>query len=184
MSINCIDSKLLWEVDPKLPPNILKELTQQVLNNPDFVTSTMSDQVIHTDIRKSTNSWLYSDHWIAGVIYNLFASANQAFFHYNLDHFGDGIQITVYEEGDFFNWHTDGYTSDAYDERKLSISLLLTDDYEGGELEFELKPQMYIKKPKAGSAIIFPSWLPHRVKPIKSGKRVSLVAWMNGPVFR
>ena len=72
-------------------------------------------------------------------------------------------------------------------ERKLSISLLLSDpdEYEGGELEFRYYDKNYaFVKPDAGTGVIFPSWLPHRVHPVKSGIRRSLVAWMDGPLFK
>ena len=195
--VNSFDQKLAYEIDPQLTPLLLQELIKQVKENPNtpFTDSRMSDDSIHTDIRKSKQSWFYTDHWIGGVIYNLFVNANESFFHYDLNYFGDGIQVTIYKEGDFFDWHTDGFPRYANDERKLSISLLLTDDYEGGELEFDFKrsalqkngqknPSRFSFKPKAGTAIIFPAWLPHRVKPVTSGERICLVAWQYGPVFK
>ena len=72
-------------------------------------------------------------------------------------------------------------------ERKLSISLLLSepDEYEGGELQFSYYHKNHgTVKPPAGTGIIFPAWLPHRVKPVKSGIRRSLVGWMDGPLFK
>jgi PKHD-type hydroxylase len=35
-----------------------------------------------------------------------------------------------------------------------------------------------------GTLVAFPSYLLHRVTPITSGTRKSLVAWVSGPVFR
>jgi PKHD-type hydroxylase len=37
---------------------------------------------------------------------------------------------------------------------------------------------------KKGRLIIFPSYLLHKVTPIKSGTRRSLVTWVNGPHFK
>ena len=34
-----------------------------------------------------------------------------------------------------------------------------------------------------GQGVIFPSYIAHRVRPLKSGKRVSLVAWLIGDDF-
>jgi len=56
-------------------------------------------------------------------------------------------------------------------------------DYEGGEFEFllvtdELGPR------SRGSLIAFPSYLAHRVRPVTSGTRLSLVSWIGGPPFR
>jgi PKHD-type hydroxylase len=35
-----------------------------------------------------------------------------------------------------------------------------------------------------GNAIVFPSYIAHRVLPITSGMRQALVAWIHGPAFR
>ena len=59
------------------------------------------------------------------------------------------------------------------------------DEYEGGELQFSYYSNNFTRaKPPAGTAVIFPAWVPHRVTPIKSGIRRSLVAWMDGPLFK
>jgi predicted 2-oxoglutarate/Fe(II)-dependent dioxygenase YbiX len=36
----------------------------------------------------------------------------------------------------------------------------------------------------AGVPIMFPSWMIHRVTPVKVGKRYSLVAWIREPNWR
>jgi PKHD-type hydroxylase len=74
----------------------------------------------------------------------------------------------------------------------------LTDgsEYQGGELEFdfrnydphmrdESKHRVQCKEilPK-GSIIIFPSFVWHRVKPVRSGTRYSLVVWHLGRPFK
>ena len=82
--------------------------------------------------------------------------------------------------------------------RKLSMTCQLTDgsEYKGGELEFdfrnydphmrdELKHRVQCKEilPK-GSIIVFPSFVWHRVKPVTSGTRYSLVVWHLGRPFK
>ena len=81
--------------------------------------------------------------------------------------------------------------------RKLSMTCQLTDgsEYKGGELEFdfrnydphmrdESKHRIQCKEilPK-GSIIVFPSFVWHRVKPVTSGTRYSLVVWNLGWPF-
>ena len=142
--------------------------------------------------RKSEVSWINWDEWIPGIIHNMMISANNEIFKYDLTHFDSQIQSTVYEgKGSYYSWHVDNnkpYERDGmWHERKLSCSLILRDpdEYEGGELEFSYYSKRFLRvKPDAGTAVIFPSWLPHRVKPLRSGKRRSLVAWMNGPMFK
>ena len=63
------------------------------------------------------------------------------------------------------------------------------DEYEGGEFDLEYshpesKPRYKTFKLKKGSAIFFQSDVWHRVRPVSSGMRKSLVAWYSGPPFR
>ena len=186
-----ISEKLIYEVDPKFEPEMINAMLASVLKehpHPAKVNGVDGVKEVNPEIRKSKVSFLCWDHWIAGILHNLFISANNDYFHYDLDHFDTGIQTTFYTEGDYYTWHSDGMNSsdlvNSVYERKLSMSFMLTDDYKGGELELELKPNKMVRKPKAGTAVIFPSWLAHRVKPVKEGDRISLVAWMNGPKFK
>ena len=81
-----------------------------------------------------------------------------------------------------------GFDFDSNLIRKLSISLILSDpsEYEGGEFQIMHMgdKKMTTMKPPMGTAIIFSSTTRHRVRPIKSGKRISLVGWYGGPPFR
>lgn len=76
--------------------------------------------------------------------------------------------------------------------RKLSATISLNDsaEYEGGNLEFDLgphRPDRYHTcteiRPK-GSIVVFPSHIYHRVTPVTSGTRYSLVCWNLGAPFR
>jgi PKHD-type hydroxylase len=117
------------------------------------------------------------------------------------------LQIARYSEGQYYGWHRDGTcdTLSVYNEegtsefllgnvRKISMSILLNDDYEGGELEFSLlnikgDGTHYVNEFKTppigkGSIVFFPSFLAHRVTPVTKGERYSLVAWFLGPPFK
>jgi len=76
--------------------------------------------------------------------------------------------------------------------RKLSLTLQLSDpkDYSGGELEFDMtvnknKPYREVLKNKPqGTIVVFPSFIEHRVKPVKKGIRYSLVNWSCGQPWK
>ena len=56
-------------------------------------------------------------------------------------------------------------------------------EYEGGELEICINGNIDkpIKlKPEKGDIVFFASWMPHRVAPIISGTRKTLVTWVMG----
>jgi len=99
------------------------------------------------------------------------------------------VQFGSYGEGSFYDWHVDqhrqpnkGYV------RKISMSLFLSDDYKGGEFDLdiykpEIDPRYESFKLPIGSAIFFQSDVWHRVRPVNSGVRKSIVAWFFGPAY-
>ena len=94
------------------------------------------------------------------------------------------FQYSVYHENDHYDWHVD--TGSAYlkqKERKISFSLILNDNYEGGELEFKNSDENISLDLNKGDMVTFPSFLEHRVKPVLNGTRISLVGWMVGPKY-
>ena len=111
----------------------------------------------------------------------------------NGNHFGfDGMtitemaQYTEYPEGGFYDWHVDNDVNFAHEPtvRKISMTLLLNDpsEFEGGDLEL-MAPGKFAEL-KQGHAIIFASFLNHRVNVVKRGIRQSLVVWFGGKPFR
>ena len=71
--------------------------------------------------------------------------------------------------------------------RKLSASIILNEDFEGGEMRFrwfhdEIKESKVLAK--KGDAIFFPSALQHMVSPVTEGTRYSIVKWFGGPPVR
>jgi PKHD-type hydroxylase len=114
--------------------------------------------------------------------------ANSRFWNYDLWGFHDALQYTTYEgeEKGHFGWHMDAGENSGRAPRKLSISLLLSDpsEYDGGEFEyFDGQPRRLLVKDKA-LAIVFPSFVQHRVLPVTRGLRKVLVGWVCGPRFR
>ena len=103
------------------------------------------------------------------------------------------LQYTVYAEKDHYDWHIDSH-SKPYDNgliRKLSFTICLNEDYEGGEFELSLpnpKPEKhkffkFNKVFKKGSLIVFPSFTWHKVNPITKGHRKVIVGWVLGKPF-
>jgi PKHD-type hydroxylase len=167
---------------------MLKELDQM---SPEVYSEakigTLDDAVFNLETRNSKISWWYEEHWVSSIFAHYFNKVNREFWEYDLNYL-EGIQISTYEEGDHYTWHSDyGTSKDSRYTRKLSASLLITDpsEYEGGDLEFIDYHGNTIQAPKGkGTMIIFDSRIPHRVTPVTKGKRVSLVSWMLGPKLK
>jgi len=70
--------------------------------------------------------------------------------------------------------------------RKLSMVVQLSDPagYIGGNLQLMVSGAAKSMPRDRGSVVIFPSWQVHRVTPLESGVRYSLVAWIWGESFR
>ena len=111
----------------------------------------------------------------------------------NRNHFGFGdiqiteqAQFTEYPEGGFYDWHMDTDVNMSHEPpvRKISMTCLLSPEnqFEGGDLEL-MAPGKRVKL-KQGHAIIFASFLQHRVAPVTRGVRQSLVMWFGGEPFK
>ena len=156
---------------------------------------------VNKDRRDTNISWL-DEPELYGMVQPLIHAANVA-ADWNFDwDFTEPAQYTKYGEGQFYGWHSDSgtapYPVDAHENlagkiRKLSVTVNLSDpdDYEGGNLQFDLGPQAGDDRlhtceeirPR-GSVIVFPSHVQHRVTPVTSGTRRSLVMWSLGLPFR
>jgi len=85
-----------------------------------------------------------------------------------------GYDLLRYKEGQFYTQHTDSF---KHQQRSVSCSFLLNDNYDGGEFAF-FDREIVIKGSK-GSIIMFPSnfMFPHEVMPVISGTRYSIITW-------
>lgn len=103
-------------------------------------------------------------------------------FNYRLSCIQD-IQYLEYKVGDYYDWHSD--VSDGLSSlRKISMSYVLNDDFEGGDLEFFHGGETYVINAKEESLIAFTSFINHRVKKVTQGVRKALVVWVNGESWR
>jgi PKHD-type hydroxylase len=177
------------EMDGDICNKIVEKYYDPSILKPSFVTK---KNVLKAEIRKSSQTWLPKDCWVAGMLKHFIESANINYYNFDLTGWNDSIQFTVYDPPDNrYNWHIDMMDSESNSEnnmiRKLSIvmSLSSTKDYGGGEFQI-IFPTKKVNtfKLDAGDVIIFPSTIPHRVKPVKWGRRISLVGWYGGPPFR
>ena len=160
--------------------------------------------------RSSKIAWLYdktSTHLLEEIVYR--ANLDAAWL-FDLTR-PEAVQYTTYETGDEYSFHSDG-NQDRYAVkqlilnpskpmplnqttnpllaglvRKLSVSVNLSspEDYEGGNLQLRYNNQTWeIDSPPIGSAIVFPSFIEHRITPVTKGIRKSAVMWFNGPPIR
>ena len=138
---------------------------------------------IDKSIRKTKIHWISPKKtklWIFQRLEKHIEIVNNEFFKFELSSMSS-IQLGNYkgEEQGKYDWHMDCGGGPI---RKLSVAIQLNDpdEYEGGEFCF-LKRSQEDKIPKEkGLAVMFPSFLLHRVTPVTSGERQSLVCWAQG----
>ncbi len=134
-------------------------------------------------VRRSSVAWLAEGDVAREVTDRLLAvvrALNEDYFGFAIDGL-EPLQVATYGDGDEYGWHVD-LGPGAASRRKLSVSVLLTDDFDGGAFELGVVDGVPVEL-GLGDAVLFPSYLRHRVAPVTRGERTSLVAWVTGPPF-
>ena len=178
--------------------------------DPQMGDSRLMGDALNKDKRNSQNAWVPTHHWLGGFMWHYIERANRENFLYDLRCIdGESMQYTRYDVGQFYGWHNDsglachykpetvgnrmeGRANDFVNEntelvRKLSFVLQLSDadDYEGGNLQLlDESGKSYFAPRKRGTVILFDSRTQHRVLPVKSGLRKSIVGWTVGPRWK
>ena len=149
---------------------------------------------------ESTYIDLLNESWLKDMLWHYVSISNLNNFNFDLTTL-EPPQLSVYraETNGHFAWHKDFFWDDVHRKnelyhRKLSISIQLSDanDYEGGDFEFDFRnndkgsnqPRLCKEIRPKGSVVVFPSFVWHRVKPVISGTRYSLVIWNLGKPWR
>jgi PKHD-type hydroxylase len=155
------------------------------------IISGMSKDEEYAAIRKSKTGWLAltpDTTWVYDRLAYVARLANAQYWRFDLGGFVEDFQYTVYDEpDDHYSWHMDTVKQVAgKTPRKLSMVLQLSDpaDYSGGDLQIKGGPNDTSVKRERGLITIFPSYMLHRVTPLESGVRKSLVVWISGPPFK
>lgn len=122
----------------------------------------------NNEIREKIDQYLFESVSKAVKLYK----TNHSDFSIDID---TGYQLLKYDVGGFYVKHVDSYKKE---QRSVSCSLSLNDDYDGGEFSF-FDGDILIKSPK-GSVVMFPSnfMYPHEILKVTNGIRYSIVTWM------
>ena len=181
----------------QMPPELIDVVTKDLSkHDTNFETArTTGGVTLHT--RDSKTIWIQENHWIVGLCWHYVMVANKNNFLYDVTEFESGtLQYTSYQPGEYYHWHVDGDIANyrlpedgGHEEkvRKLSIIVQLSDpsEYTGGEVQLQFTDKKTAFLPKtAGSITVFDSRCLHRVKPVLTGHRKSLVGWASGPRWK
>ncbi len=177
----------LWQL---WPSNVSDDLIEKIILLADDLpvnqATVFSEDDFNPDIRTSSVRWIH-EKWVKEILWDYVVQANINAFSVDVVNHAE-VQFTEYHgtQAGHYDWHHDvHWDSSANSDRKLSITVQLSssEEYEGGDFEFSECPSPEDCRQK-GSVLIFPSYLKHRVTPVTSGIRRSLVAWFHGPRWR
>ena len=174
--------------DNVLSPENCNLILDEYKNSSEWLDTRTGDGEVSKDTRNCTEISISSQHILEqnfDVRKNLddavFESVRNVITNYNnliptfrID-IDTGYQLLRYKEGEFYIQHTDSFKEQ---QRSLSCSIQLNEDYEGGE--FALFDREMMIRTKPGSAIVFPSnfMYPHEIMPVIKGTRYSIITWL------
>lgn len=140
------------------------------------------------EIRESKIAWLTPNpttEFLYRRLVDVIKDGNGQYFNFDLSSLDEMIQFTEYNApSGKYDMHIDKHFLGKV--RKLSAIIQLTDpsEYEGGDVEIIFKKEPDVMSKNQGSLILFPSYMVHRVAPVTSGTRNSLVCWVTGKPFK
>ena len=157
-----------FDNDSILEPATVRDANYNHNRNCTVCKISVSNELIPEDKR------IYLDGELFNAINKLMGMYNEIHpcLHVEMD---TGYTFLKYAKGQYYTQHTDSFKGE---QRSVSCSFLLNDDYKGGDFSFfdrELK-----LKPKKGSVIMFPSnfMYPHEILPITENTRYSIITWL------
>ena len=172
------------EQEAKIQRDEGKEIKQNFVDDLDYRNTTLF-------IPPEPDEWLFSK--ILGEIMNF--NNHETGFQFNVTGLAEPPNLMRYQAADIdkhgkpghYDWHMDVGPGKVPSMRKISYTLILNpDEYEGGELTFHIGRNLdepFPGQDEAGSMIIFPSYLVHKVTHVTSGTRYAIVGWAHGNSF-
>ena len=177
----------LFQIWPaSLTDKRINDIIEAAHRQPEQDATIFASPEIVSKTRVSAIRWL-SEQWLQDLLWQYVSKANVDVFNIEVGNKAE-MQFTEYnsKQRGHYDWHHDVHWNGQADtDRKLSVTIQLSDtsEYEGGDFEFdEVKTTADFRS--KGTVLVFPSYLRHRVLPLTSGTRRSLVAWFFGPRWK
>ena len=134
------------------------------------------DRVDHS-VRNSRIAWIHPNaetHWLfdrAIVIFSSSLSFNML----------QSMQYTVYDnKGSHYDWHRDIGSTDNIAKARVNVGIVQLSspsEYKGGVLQIKHEDEIIDVMKTKGMVTTFPIQLEHRVTPVTSGIRKTLIMW-------
>lgn len=171
--------------------NVFPDLTSFVENQNqkalfDSGVTTANVSGYNKDFRYSTQTNVSPNNPVIEKVRQVSRYANENYFKINITSYSQENHFVKYDVDGKFEahtdiiWRADVANLDTKPVRKLSCITLLNDDFTGGKLALWYTGKRYSFTFNKGDVILFPSYVQHKVDPVESGVRYSLVSWSYG----
>lgn len=128
--------------------------------------------------------------FVAEIVSSFTQTVNDKYWNFDIKGFAEPLQFLTYKKGGKYDSHMDinwENLNSKRPNRKITTIIQLTDDdkYYGGDLKIDVdnKNDFFIPR-KKGDIVCFPSFLLHKVFPVKKGVRHSIVSWLSGDSWK
>ena len=158
----------------------LEEELQQIIDYGDALSLSdgkVKDDKIDYNIRNSRIAWIHPNtetHW-------LFSRAILIFKNSMPFNALQSMQFTVYDsKGSHYDWHRDIGSGDNIAKARINVAVLQLSspsEYKGGVLQIKHEDTIIDVMKTKGMVTTFPIQLEHRVTPVTSGVRKTLIMW-------
>jgi PKHD-type hydroxylase len=184
------NNPLDWDcIDKGFSEEEIKRIEEYAIQLPRLKGNVGNNESV-TEERKSVVRWIYRNpetEWLYAKMISMADTSNENLWQFDMFSANEAIQYTeYYDDGGHYDWHIDMSEGAPLNQRKISMTVQLTDgcDYQGGDFEI-MRGRNIEQLPKGkGTVLIFPSYLLHRVTPVTSRVRKSLVLWLGGASFK
>jgi len=141
-------------------------------------------ETANTDIRDAEIHYIDAKEDRLYRILNKIAVSANKYFNYAINGIETAQIIHYKAPSNGYGYHIDIGPEGTAANRKISMTLSLNEEYEGGELCFRTGDNASCTRPKMGEIVAFSSFISHQVKPVTKGDRYVVVAWFTGPPFK
>ena len=162
----------------------VKNQKQKTLN--DSGVSRSNSSGYDKTVRDSSQVGVNRNNPVIEKIREISKFANENYFKINITEYSKENHFIQYDSGGKFEQHTDTIwpaevkNLNKKPVRKISSITLLNNTFTGGKLALWYMGKRYSFEFNAGDIVFFPSYIQHKVDPVESGVRYSLVSWSYG----
>lgn len=176
-----------WHYPDALTPEACRKLIESIegqVEGEDAGIGGGAACVVDKQIRDVKKVNLPSYRGIGATMVGLGMDANHQAWKFDVTH-ANQTDYLKYDVDGHYHAHVDTFMKPGYgDTRKLTVLVFLNDDFEGGRLFLQNGHEKIYPPQKAGTALVFPSFMLHGVEPVTKGVRRSVVTWLLGPWFK